>query len=613
MKRQSVNKALGRLRYLSPQQTAQTVVLALYTSFVSRLPVLQHYEVTERDIDRWFGQNAPVLYQRGFGHEDGVPPSAERLDPVVPETNLSTWDPRLSWEVVRDQDLSSLAMSVRLKGVQGSDRAKVEERLERYLNTRSPNAMEAALRCIAWLESTRFFVSTGLLSPPMLKQLASRFLRVGDLIERRLYEVPLGGNHYLTHATGLFYLGRLLPGTRATDRWARRGYSILAREVLRQFRTDGGNYEQSSGYHLFSLEVVLGATLLLRGQGEEWPPQTRERIIRAAHFAAALARPDGSVPLLGDDDSGRLHTWGFDPRVQEVCAVAALLFDDATLALAAGGAATAVSWLFGGQGPPRLARLAKTRNTLLKSESFPTSGLHVLADDPECHVTLWSRDPSPRSVVGHAHSDHNSVDAWMRGKHILRDPGTGIYLGNTDLRNRLRATAAHSTLTVDGCEINYFDPADIFFMPAVTRSHRCSWLHDLASSSVTTTHNGFRGLPGRPRHLRTAYLDRIARQLTFVDEVTERGSIGRSRVVEAWWHWGDEPIPGETDTSEGIFRSQFSIDGIQMRLYLPASGDFVLQEPFPWSPKYAVVLSGWRSLVRYDGRLPFRMVLQVQY
>jgi len=613
VKRQSVNKALGRLRHLSPQQAAQTVALTLHTKLaIGRTFPLPHV-VTESDIDRWFGPNAPVLYHTGFGHEAGTASKAWDLKTAAREPKFPGRDPRLSWEAARDQDLSWLAMSVRLRGAQESIRAVVEERLARFLNTPSANAMEAALRCIAWLESTRFFVSAGLLSPPLLKQVTQRFLQVGDFIERRLYEVPLGGNHYLTHAAGLLYLGRLLPGTRATDRWARRGYAILAREVLRQFRVDGGSYEQSSGYHLFSLEVVLGTTLLLIGQGGGWAAAIRERIFEAAHFASALARPDGSVPLLGDDDSGRLHRWGADPTVREICALAAVLFDDPGLARTASGASAAVSWLCGSRGSRRLASLSNLVSPRRSSQSFESTGVHVLVDDLNCHVVLWSRNPRPPAMVAHAHADHNSVDAWILGKHVLRDPGTGIYLGHPDLRNQLRESGAHTTVTVDGCQTNDFDHADIFFMPPLTQGRRCYWLHDTGSSAVTTTHDGFRRLPGQPKHVRTVYLDRVARRLALVDEVTERSTSGRSRLIEARWHWGSEPTADQSDTFDGIFRSLFSVEGIQIRIYLPSLTEFVLKEPFPWSPSYGLVLSGWRSSVRYRGILPFRMILEARY
>ena len=53
--------------------------------------------------------------------------------------------------------------------------------------------------------------------------------------------------------------------------------------------------------------------------------------------------------------------------------------------------------------------------------------------------------------------------------------GTGIYVGDAALRNRLRATEAHSTLAVDGREITPFDAGDLFFMPPSARGRRVEW------------------------------------------------------------------------------------------------------------------------------------------
>jgi hypothetical protein len=383
-----VRKSALRLRHLPLPQALRALAFFPYSRLAARVSFRRAYSPVEKDLDRWFGTSAPVLYHPGFGREVGWSerPTSQATH-VVDQTLLSS-DPRLQWEATRDQDLAVVARAALVEGPTDADSLFVEDRLQRFLLGPVPNAMEASLRCISWLEAARFFVPLGLLSGPMLHRLAERLLQLGTFVERRFYEVPLGGNHYLAHAAGLLYLGRLLPGTTTTDRWARRGYDVLVSEIGRQFRDDGGSYEQSTAYHLFSLELVLGATLLIGGHGIGWPAAVRERIYRSAQFVGALVRPDGSFPLLGDDDSGRFHRWGYDAYARELCALSALLFEDPGLALAANGASSAPSWLLGIDSVERLKRLGKIPSERVGSTSFQSTGLHVLVDGSECHATL---------------------------------------------------------------------------------------------------------------------------------------------------------------------------------------------------------------------------------
>lgn len=609
-------RGLARLRSLSLGEGSQLVALGLYTQISARVPPRKDIRVSADEAQRWFGPVAPSLYHSGFGrtHQSHVPPSErEPGGEAAAGWTAAVRDPRLQWELERDQDLAVVAKTALAVGKTTDLQRDVSGRLQRFVESTPPNAMEATLRCISWLEVGRVFAQTAVLNSADLCVLATRLIQLGQFIARRMYEVPLGGNHYLAHATGLLYLGLLLPGHADSSRWAARGRRILERQVLRQFRADGGGYEQSTGYHLFSLELLLGCSLLLHSQGREWPAPVQERIRQAAHFAGALARPDGSVPHLGDDDSGRLHRWGRDPAVSEILALAAVLFDDPQLARAAGRATEALGWLGGEAACDRLEVLASQALTPPTAQCFPATGLYVLRDAPNCHLTVWSRNPRSPAMVAHAHSDHNSVDIWIGGTHTLRDPGTGVYLGDLETRNLLRATPAHNTIAVDGVEVNPFPQKDPFFMPANTHGRCTAWHEDASFGTVTVTHDGFRDLRGGPCHQRTVCLDVERGLVAIIDQVSCARPRGVPALVEAWWHWGAEPSDERQDTLDGAVRWSFRVGGVAAQLYLPAGTEFTLSEPFPWSPRYGVVLPGRRSVIRQRAPLPFRMVLHLSY
>jgi len=266
--------------------------------------------------------------------------------------------------------------------------------------------------------------------------------------------------------------------------------------------------------------------------------------------------------------------------------------------------------LIGGDAPARLQALASRHANLVASQSFIRTGLHVLRT-PDWHAVVWSRDPSPPAMLAHGHSDHNSIDVWCSGDHLLRDPGTGVYVGDTALRNRLRATGAHSTLALDGLEVSRFDASDLFFMPPSTRGRRVGWSRSDRYQSVTTTHDGFRYLRGRPTHLRSVVLDVASSALAVWDEVGAITQDHSHHRVQGWWHWGAEPSDVRREDHDQVARWRFRVFGVTVEVHLPVQAEFVISEPYPWSPRYGAIEIGRRSAVEYRGVLPFRMTLRL--
>ncbi len=601
---------LRRLRGLSNSDRARFVAWSTGTAANGIIRRESPPSVTAADLHRWFGAEPPVLYHPLFGRVASGPKLSRNGKAESPASPSIRADPRLEWEGARDQDLAGVVTDAIANGWDQPRSVVINNRFERALNASMPNAMEAALRSVTWFEVTRFRMTDPTFSLRQKRVLALWLLRNGAFIERRLHEVPLGGNHLLTHAAGLLYIGRLMPGLACTDRWAKRGERILHSEVLRQFHADGGTYEQSTAYHLFALDVVLSYALLLRGQGVSLPNAVAERIRTAARFAAAIARPDGSIPILGDDDSGRFHRWGDQPAVRELCSLGALLLDDPDLAVAADGSSSSAAWLNGSDAPSRLNALASRRILPVISQSFVRTGLHILRA-PDWHAAVWSRDPTSPAMLSHGHSDHNSIDVWCCGDHLLRDPGTGVYVGDPAVRNRLRATDAHSTLTLDGLEVNKFEASDLFFMPPSTRGRRVEWFLSDRLQSVTTTHDGFRHERGRPTHVRRVRLDVAGSALEVWDEVGLLTQDRSRHSVQGWWHWGAEPSKVRREVHGQLVRWRFRVFAVNVELDLPTATEFVISEPYPWSPRYGVLETGRRSVVKYRGLLPFRMALRL--
>jgi uncharacterized heparinase superfamily protein len=144
-------------------------------------------------------------------------------------------------------------------------------------------------------------------------------------------------------------------------------------------------------------------------------------------------------------------------------------------------------------------------------------GWHLLADVGA---------PCPRSLPAHAHADTLQCLLHVDQVPLLIDPGTSTYEPGPGRRYE-RSTAAHNTVEIDGA-----DSTEVWGAFRAGRRARVTALATHSGSSALTceaTHDGYRGLAGRPRHRRRWSL--TGDGLRVDDLITGRG---RHEIVLRW-------------------------------------------------------------------------------
>jgi hypothetical protein len=464
----------------------------------------------------------------------------------VPFLDPALGDHKVIWELNRHQHWLTLGRAYCLSR-DPRYRAGFIAQLDSWMAANPPRTginwasmLELGLRSLSWIWALHMFVEGSMdgeagdvgreAEPAWIVDLLLGIHAQLSLVERHLSTHFSPNTHLLGEALALYVAGQSLPELRASARWARTGRDVLVTEIRRQVHADGGHAELSAHYHRYTLDFYLLALAVARVTGDAAAsPHFERAATRLAGFAHTLSDRRFHLPQLGDDDGGQLlPICGSDARdAGPALALAATMLSRPELS--DGRPHEEVVWLTGTA--PAATRVPDRRT----SAWLPDSGYVV--------ARTWRGDHLVMDVgrlgylnAGHAHADALSVTLTVAGRPLLIDAGTGCYTVDPALRDRLRSTAAHNTVTLDGRSQS--EPAGPFHW----RSQACATLDTAQLTShfdyVEASHDGY-GAGGHRRQL-------LARAGCWI--VVDWVGGSEQRHATAHWHldpaWRVQQIEG---------------------------------------------------------------------
>jgi hypothetical protein len=224
-----------------------------------------------------------------------------------------------------------------------------------------------------------------------------------------------------------------------------------------QVTRDGVDFEKSTSYHRLVLELFYTATILCRLNKIQFSREFMNRLENMFDYVQYYTRPDGSVPLVGDADDGRLFRLSMREDVNDhrhALCVGAILFGRSDFKQAAGKFSQDALWLFGGEGFEKYQLLRGEPQTL-GSRGFPEGGFYV-ARNARAHLYIDAGDIGMKGRGGHGHNDTLSFELWAEGEPVIVDSGTYAYTFDPKARQEFRSTRAHNTVMVDEKELAEF-------------------------------------------------------------------------------------------------------------------------------------------------------------
>jgi heparinase II/III-like protein len=360
-------------------------------------------------------------------------------------------------------------------------------------NWRSP--MDAAIRAANWTLAMLLFAEAGSLSSEFWIRLLTNLRVTARFVARHLEWHPLyRGNHYLSNAVGLIYVGALFRDDPSGAAWLRKGVAILRREIDYQVCSDGVSGEASIGYHRLVTEFFTYGGEIAEANLPGFLPAAYWRRLRSMYeFLAAYLDLRGNAPLLGDADDGRLHL---------LCADAA--------------------------DQPRAHRLGLRPRywpgRAPGSAAFREGGFYVLRS-PRGHCIVRCGPLGLHGAGSHDHNDQLAYELSLDGAPLISDSGTYAYTRDLSERYAFRSTAAHNAVQIAEDEQNPIRADRPWRVLADRTRSRCTeWVADAEGARFTGRHAGFSRRSSRALCYRTVSVTYATEGWTVRDRIEGKGT-----------------------------------------------------------------------------------------
>jgi len=518
---------------------------------------------------------------RGLRFPRGVPYKDWKLYEMRP----GHADVKYPWELARCQHWAALGQAFVLTG---DDRFAHEtaRELDDFVEANPIGVginwtctMDVALRAVNWAIGLELIHASVAIDQAFWVRAYSALFDHAVFIQNNLentYEVT--SNHFLSNIVGLWFLGAVFADMPAGREWLAFARHSLEHELDVQVLPDGADFESSIPYHRLVAELFLGSMRLADFRGEPLSAHYRTRVRDMVAYLAAVSRPDGLMPQVGDADDGRLHVFTIcdettpqDPR--HLFGPAAAMFGVPGWRTLAGEAGDWEAAWWGLEAGPEPARTADLPNRL-----FPEAGIAVMRQGP--HFLLATNGVVGTNGFGnHKHNDQLSFEYHCHGVPLIVDPGSYVYTSDFAARNLFRSTSSHNTLEIDGVEQNELKPDWIFRLFETARPEHVSFDADSGVRRYVGRHHGYERLPDPVTHERELQLTPDG-SVEVIDRLSGRGSH------DLRWHFHFAPGV-DVSLPDGGATVRLTAAGRRLTMRLPEGVTTTIASA-RYSPSYGV-------------------------
>jgi len=511
-------------------------------------------------------------------------------------------DAKIVHELNRHQHLPRLAKAFFLTGDETYAQEAVKQ-IESWIEQNPKwdginwqSSLEIAIRSTSWLWTIFFLLRSQSLDEIILRRICKSLFAQLDHVHRypSVYTSP--NTHVIGEATALFIAGCLFRELPQAGAWLQFATATLIREMGRQVSKEGVYSEASTYYHCYAADFYLEVLSLARWNRISLPEWTWKRLEQMLELVMHISRPDGSIPLIGDDDGGRALALSLEDYrcFRDGLSSGAVLFGRADFKYQARSFSEESLWLLSA-GAWRIFGAVPAQAPAELGRSYPDSGYFIQHSgwNPEDTHVVFDCGGLGRPTHAHAHADALSFTLFSQGRDILIDPATFVYNAANEWRNYFRSTRAHNTVVVDGK--NQSEPGASFSWKREARVHLHNTFRLTDVEYVDGEHGGYRALRNPITHRRRLFHVRPDYWIV-LDELRGTGT----HQFEFLYHFAadTELVIVEDEPKGGVdCRARIGDAGLQLFMYgsEPIRAEAICGQTKP--------IQGWAS-ARYGERHP---------
>ncbi len=378
-----------------------------------------------------------------------------------PEHDSAGRDSKTIHELNRHQHLPRLAKAYLLTGDERYA-GEAMDQLNSWIDQNPPgfginwqSSLEIGIRAISWLWTILPLLPSRAFDDVSAQRIGASLFAQLEHVHRYTSVFSSPNTHLIGEAAALFIGGLVFSDRKRPAAWLEQGAVLLAQEAEKQVLDDGVYGELSSYYHCYALDFYLQAIALAQRNQFHFPKAMRHKVCGMLEFLMHITRPDGTIPLLGDDDGGRaLALENRDYRsFNDALCLGAVLFRREDFKHQAGAFFEETLWLLGEDAWQIYGSLVGKPPAGTQS-FYPRAGYSIQRSGwgpLDSHLVF---DCGGLGILagGHAHADALSVVLFSGGRELLVDPGTFVYNCAPEWRNHFRSTRAHNTVTIDDAD-----------------------------------------------------------------------------------------------------------------------------------------------------------------
>ena len=396
-------------------------------------------------------------------------------------------------------------------------------------------SMDIGIRAVNWIWSLSL-LNNYKISKDDIERIRGSLYQHGWFIYNNLEgnNYSYNNNHYFSDIVGLLHVAMLFGKGKEAAKWLRFATTTFYRETRLQVLPSGMSFEGSTNYHRLVLELVLTSAVLLHRNGKNVPPDIWGRLESMFDFVMRLTMPNGTMPIVGDQDNGRLLPWGVEDLNDHryLLSVGAMLFNRGDLKHYSTGYNIYAS-IFGGS--REVYESIVEDISTLGSQLLRDAGFVLMRKDDS--YLLFNVDNQGMycdtgTAMSHTHCDWLSLVLCANGVPFIIDPGSYVYSSDAKARNLFRSTRMHNTIVIDNENQEKMPEKQLWDNKRKTSPKVLDWQTDDNLDIIVCEHYGYKWLGDAITHRRKVEFDKKNSIWLITDLVV----AGKNHNIAAYYH-----------------------------------------------------------------------------